>query len=103
MFTDDCAVYREVTSSSDDVKILQHNLDLRDLNLYKVDNYLATSPKCKALKISNKRTTLAVTYNLNRASLEWVNSFTYLGVVINNKLSWSDHVDAKVAKASCLL
>lgn len=53
MFTDDCAVYREVTSS-DDVKILQHNLDLRDLNLYKVDNYLATSPKCKALKFPTR-------------------------------------------------
>ena len=48
--------------------------------------------KCKVMRITNKRNVFHYTYRLNTAPLEWVDTFRYLGVKINTKLTWTDHV-----------
>ena len=100
-FADDCAIYREV-NSLDDVETLQD--DLNEICRWSAAWQLQLNlSKCKVLQITNKKTSLAPAYNLNGVSLEWVDSFTYLGVVINKKLNWGDHIATKVAKANRML
>ena len=53
--------------------------------------------------ISNKRSPLLYNYSINNVSLEWVNSFKYLGVYINRHLSWSDHTAIASHKAFKIL
>ena len=38
--------------------------------------------KCKALKLTNKRTSPSFQYSKNNVIVEWVDTFTYLGVII---------------------
>ena len=54
--------------------------------------------KCKAICISNKRK--PHTYRMNNMTLEWVDSFKYLGVRIDSKLKWGAHIVEVTAKAN---
>ena len=102
-FADDCAVYREA-NTIDDVRTLQN--DLNEISRWSDAWQLQLNlSKCKVLQISNRRVsqTLSSAYYLKGVSLEWVDSFTYLGVVINKKLKWGDHIATKVAKANSIL
>lgn len=65
LFADDCALYGEV-SNIKDAESLQR--DLRTLSLFQ--------PKCKAMQISNKKSTVDFSYRINTTALEWVLSFT---------------------------
>lgn len=42
-------------------------------------------------------------YSINTTTLEWVDAFKYLGVTINNKLIWGDHITEVTARASPIL
>ena len=59
--------------------------------------------KCKAMRITNKLKKIGYTYSLNGAPLEWVDTFRYLGVRINSKLTWTDHVSEAKTKATRVL
>ena len=74
---------------------LRHNLSSRDL-AYRFDVH----SKCKALPISNKRSSVTHTYYINNVPLERVNDFTYPGVKITSNLSWRAHILSKVASAN---
>ena len=85
-FADDCGVYREA-NTIDDVTTLQN--DLNEISRWSDAWQLQLNlSKCKVLQISNKRMSQTRTsvYCLKGVSQEWVDSFTYLGVVINKKL-----------------
>ena len=56
--------------------------------------------KSKCLVISNKRTPPVCHYNINNTTLENVDTFKYLGVLIDSKLKWSAQVNATASKAS---
>ncbi len=58
---------------------------------------------CKAMRITNKRNKIYYTYSLNNASLEWVDTFRYLGVKVNSKLTWTDQVSEAKIRATLLL
>ena len=55
------------------------------------------------MRITNKLKKIGYTYSLNGAPLEWVDTFRYLGVRINSKLTWTDHVSEAKTKASRVL
>ena len=52
----------------------------------------------KCLVISNKRTPPVCHYNINNTTLENVDTFKYLGVLIDSKLKWSAQVNATASK-----
>lgn len=100
LYADDVILYREIHSEAD-VSILQKDLDsiaqwadtwLMKLNL----------SKCEHLTITNKKSPLNSTYNLNSHPLCKVTSAKYLGVIINHNLSWSDHIVAISNKANSM-
>ena len=59
--------------------------------------------KCSVIQFSNKRDPINFTYNIHGINLEIQNSAKYLGLTIDNKLSWNDHCDSIYKKASYML
>lgn len=56
--------------------------------------------KCKVMRVSRKQSNSEHVYNLNSTTLAYVDSYRYLGVLISNTLTWSDHITHLVADAS---
>ena len=56
--------------------------------------------KCFFLNITNKRRIFRRKYKLNNIELENVHSHPYLGVVIDDKLNWNEHVDYVSSKTT---
>jgi len=54
--------------------------------------------KCKVMCITNKKSPLTYTYCLNNTPLEWTSTFKYLGVTMNQKLTWHQHTNNITAK-----
>ena len=52
---------------------------------------------------THKRNPLLMTYNMNGRPIEVTASHTYLGIGINNKLSWAEHISNTVSKANKVL
>ena len=56
--------------------------------------------KCFAMHVTHKK---KPQYKMNDSLLQTVSSHTYLGVDINSKLSWSDHISGITSKANRVL
>ena len=59
--------------------------------------------KCTLLRITNKRTPIENTYTIHNVALESQTAAKYLGITIDNRLSWDDHCNAAYRKASSML
>ena len=90
IFADDVAMYCSVHTSND-CKAFQHDLDLVSTWCSKWQMRLNPS-KCELLCISNKRSPVQPAYYINNHYLQWVSSVKYLGVMVDSKLSWNDHI-----------
>ena len=55
------------------------------------------------IRITNKKKLVSHTYYLNNSPLEWVDTYKYLGVKIQSKLNWSEHIQDASNKASRVL
>ena len=53
--------------------------------------------------ITNKKKSLQFTYHLNNLPLEWVDTYTYLGVKVHKKLNWENHIAKVSHKATTIL
>ena len=101
LFADDCTIYREIKKPSD-CELLQADLD----SLYNWSQSWQLNlnlSKCKVIRLTNKRKLTEFTYYINNVPLDWVSTFKYLGVKLNTKLSWGDHVTEVTHKASRVL
>ena len=47
--------------------------------------------KCEFLRLTNKRDIIKFQYSIQGNNIQEVHQVKYLGVTINNKLSWLDH------------
>ena len=56
--------------------------------------------KCQVLKITNKRNKINSTYKIHNTPLTETDSAKYLGITIDNKLTWKDHHTNTVRKAN---
>ena len=59
--------------------------------------------KCELLCISNKRSPVNSLYYISSHNLQWVSSVKYLGVFVDSKLSWNNHVSHVSDKATKVL
>ena len=56
--------------------------------------------KCEFLRITNKKTPLIHSYYIATSLIKEVTSIKYLGVWIDNKLTWNDHIQYITHKAT---
>ena len=101
LFADDTIIYRAIYNNLDEV-LVQRDLDT--LALWCNQNEMAlNSSKTKVLHITRSHNPLRPTYVINNASIQRVQSHTYLGITLNHKLTWNDHVGAITSKANRML
>ncbi len=101
MYADDVTLYHRIVSY-DDCSFLQSNLD--SFMQWCSRWQMSLQPhKCEALCITNKRLPIHFTYQCSNYSLKWSESVRYLGVVINSRLTWSDHCKSVCSRATGVL
>ena len=103
LYVDDLLFYKPI-SQSDDFAALQSDLHL--LEWWSDKQLLQLNPaKCKYMLLSRRRflSITDIALFLCGSVLEKVEVFKYLGVLINSKLSWSDHIAGIRSKARKIL
>ena len=59
--------------------------------------------KCKILKVTRSVNSDVFAYSINEIALETVNDMRDLGIVIDDTVSWNDHVRDTVSKANRIM
>ena len=98
LFADDTPLYGVVVEDSD-CDNLQDGLN--KLEIWQHEWQMQFNPsKCNIICISNKQSPPQRTYFFCGSKLEQVDSASYLGITVNSKLKWSEHVSSISSKAS---
>ena len=91
-------LYSQITTIED-----AHHLqeDLNKLEEWETKWQMAFNvDKCHLLSVTRKSERITTSYSLHGQKLEQVSNAKYLGVTINEKLSWGPHITATAAKAN---
>ena len=98
LFADDTAMYSMVTSSEDQDHLQQ---DLHRLTDWEESWDMMFHPyKCSSLSITRSRHPLHPSYQLHDHTLGEVTAAKYLGVTIQQNMSWDSHINETCSKAS---
>ena len=98
LFADDCVLYRVIETTED------HNILQQDLNtLVEWSNQwqMTLNPdKCVIINCTRSLSPSSVAYSINNTVLKSVEQHKYLGVLLHNSMSWSNHIQEVINKAS---
>ena len=87
---DDVILYSYIYSMDDCYKLQK---DLDSLTMWSNKWQIFFNPrKCEFLRITNKKNFISFTYHINDCSIQEVTHAKYLGVVLDQHLSWNDHI-----------
>ena len=97
LFTDDCLLYRTITTEED---CMQLQYDLNQLSTWALKWQLRFNvAKCTIMCFTRSLSPLVFSYNVNNHSLSTSTQHSYLGILLDNKLSWSSHINYITTKA----
>jgi hypothetical protein len=98
LFADDSKLYKSI-NLPDSTLHLQN--DLNNLHKWSLDWAMKfNKSKCKALRVSRKKTKIVSQYYLDGQPPECVPYVKDLGVTVCSDMSWSRHIEETVAKAN---
>ena len=98
LFADDLKVFHEVRRDED---VLALQRDLNTVARWAADWKLKlNASKCKSFKITLKRKIIDSSYSINGTTLESVTTIRDLGVILDQKLDFADHVASTVTRAN---
>ena len=98
LFADDSALYRKISSPMDH-NILQN--DLNNLQVWEKEWSMEFHPqKCQLLRVTRKRQPSLFDYSIHNQNIMSTENAKYLGVNINDKLSWNNHIYSITQKAN---
>ena len=101
LFADDSIIYRNISSKTDH-EILQ--TDLSQLQTWSDKWQMEFNvSKCVHLPITNKTKPNLYKYSLSGQPLSTVSSHSYIGVKLDSKLTWTNHVTDITSKSSTVL
>ena len=97
MYVDDTVIYY----SSKSVQSIEAKLNEDLANVYKwfTDNFLSLNEKKSKFMLIGGHQRLkscSVSIGINGSDLERIDSFKYLGITINQNMTWSDHIESLV-------
>ena len=101
IFCDDTLLAKEI-SDINDAEQLQDDLN-HVFEWSKLWGMKFNAEKCIQMTVTNKRKYVNYQYYLNEDILERKNKIKYLGITIDNKLSFSEHIQDKCKKATTVL
>jgi len=98
LFADDCIIYKTINSLEDHT-ILQEDINqlCKWANICQMEFNLS---KCNILRISHLHNCSSYTYAMYNTQLKLVKEHKYLGVWINESLSWRKHISYTCNKAN---
>lgn len=97
LYADDKKVYKKV-ASIEDCELLQE--DLNRLSVYYYKNRInVNADKCTYISFTRKTTPVSYSYSLNNVPLKRVYVMRDLGVLLDPKLTFHDHIECIVNKA----
>ena len=97
LFADDCILYRTITTEEDAIQ-LQNDLNL--LFAWEIKWQLHFNvTKCTIMRFTRSSSPILFNYKLNDCNLT-SSQHSYLGILLDNKLSWSSHIKNTAAKAT---
>lgn len=100
-FADDLKMYRTITSSVDCVTLQE---DVNTVLIWCGNNGMSVnSSKCKVISFTRRSRSVSHDYFIGSVIIERVDSICDLGVTIDAKLKFNDHVGATVAKSFAAL
>ena len=98
MYADDVKTFRKITSPSDSQE-LQRDLDR--FTVWSACFGLSLNPsKCKSFTLTLRRAPVQITYSIGGTLLEHVDQIRDLGIIIDSKLTFAQHVDHAVKRAN---
>ena len=101
LFADDALLYGVISNENDGDQLQE---DLKQLEAWQNTWQMSFNPsKCKTICTSTKRDPPQKKYVFCGVELEKVDSISYLGVILNDNLKWSKHVQSTTGKASKVL
>lgn len=101
LYADDLKIYRIVTSMLDCCALQD---DVNELNLWCTENGMELNvKKCKSVVFSRRQSRIGFDYFVGSELLERVDSIRDLGVIIDNKLRFDEHICVTTAKAFAAL
>ena len=101
IFADDTLIAREI-KTPDDASKLQKDLKYLE-NWTKIWGMQFNAGKCELLRVTRKRKPIDTDYYLNDTKLKQKKDIKYLGVTIDEKLSWKTHIMNKKKKGTTVL
>ena len=101
LYADDCILYRQIETQAD-ASSLQNDLEVLE-EWEKIWKMKLNIDKCMVLSVTLKSNPITSHYILHNQQLTPVHSAKYLGVTIDSKLSFNDHVDSTCKKANSAL
>lgn len=91
LFADDLKIYNKIQSLND---VIELQNDLNRLSLWCKQNKLHLNiSKCKFISFTVNRNPLNVTYHIDSTALEQVTVVNDLGILIDSKLKFTQHID----------
>lgn len=101
LYADDCLLYLPISSDSDMRKL---QLDLKTLELWQHTWQMEFNPKkCFLMCISTQSHPLHMPYTFCDTILSYVDAHPYLGVTLDSKLRWNQHIHIITSKAMQIL
>ena len=98
LYADDVLIYNTIASEVD-CRNLQR--DLNHLQDWAMTWKMCFNPsKCEFLRLTNKKNIIKFQYSIQGNNIQEVHQVKYLGVTINNNLSWSAHTKIISSKAN---
>ncbi|XP_052561924.1 uncharacterized protein LOC120425620 [Culex pipiens pallens] len=101
LYADDLKIFRRI-GDSDDVRVLQEVINVL-LRLCVQNGVEVNEKKCKLISFYRIRSPNLAEYNMGRSTLERVHSIVDLGVTIDCKMEFNQHVSISVAKSYAML
>ena len=101
MYADDTLIYNTIHNIND---CLQLQNDLTELEKWSRIWQMDFNPsKCEFLMITNKKLVLQFNYCINNQRIKEVQHVKYLGVTIDSRLTWREHINVLSRKANSTL
>lgn len=97
LYADDKKIFYKINNYQD-CNTLQNTLNNLS-NYYSINNITVNVSKCQQISFTRKRYPIDFIYTINNIPVEKVNKVRDLGVILDSKLTMTDHIEAIVDKA----
>ena len=100
-YADDVKIFNKIRNHEDTVSL---QADLDSLSAWSKTWHLKLNPaKCKTISFTLRKTPIRCTYTLEGHRLDRCEQIRDLGVILDSKLTFADHVHSTVSKANRIL